>query len=621
MKIMRWKAIVPLLLLLVLILIGYLLYADTLVERSIESLGADLVGAKVDLDEVDLSLREGRVRLVGLAAANPSSPMRNLVEASEIIADVRVVPLLEKKFVIEQASFRGVRFGTERSESGALENPSPESGRLVREISGWADRVRIPPLNLAALNTVVDVGAVSIDSLTTVTRARGTVAFADSVRSSWQQNLSQLNPAPLIDTARALVERLNRANPLTLGLAGMTELANSSRTVMTSLTSTTDRLSDLDSNVRVTMDRLTGNVTGLVDARAADYAYARRLLRLPSLDAPDLSASLFGDMAVARLQPVLYWVNQAERYLPPGLNPRRYPGPKRPRRAGVTVTFPKRNALPKFLVESADADLAIGGAGAAAGAYAAELSGLTTEPAIYGRPLRAMVQRTGAAVGPTDVRVDLALDHTGSVISDSGSAFMNGIRLPQFALAGSRVQLDLGTGLSELSIARTGDSIVGTWLWRSNAVRWSRGAGSGEQGAEGGEQAAGSGEQGAEGVAQRLGAFAEDFLWQTIASLEDVEITVRFSGSPTGPSLRIGSNVGRVLATNLRRELGARIEQAEQQVRQQVNRLVDQYVTQAETRVAALESEVADVVGVRLSEVTDVRAELERAVRRVIPRP
>jgi predicted component of type VI protein secretion system len=157
-------------------------------------------------------------------------------------------------------------------------------------------------------------------------------------------------------------------------------------------------------------------------------------------------------------------------------------------------------------------------------------------------------------------------------------------------------------------------------MWRSNAVRWSRG-GSGEQGAGSGEAGGESGQQAAQGVAERLGAFAEDFLWQSIASLEDVEITVRFSGSPRGPSLRIGSNVGRVVATSLRRELGARIEQAERQVRQQVNRLVDQYVAEAESRVAALDSEVAAAVGVRLSEVIDVRAELERAVRRVIPRP
>ena len=120
-------------------------------------------------------------------------------------------------------------------------------------------------------------------------------------------------------------------------------------------------------------------------------------------------------------------------------------------------------------------------------------------------------------------------------------------------------------------------------------------------------------------MGQALGAFAEDFLWDTIASLENVEISVSFSGSATGPSLRIGSNVGQVVATSLRRELGERIQQAEQLVRARVDKLVDQYVGEAESKMTALDTEVAQVVGVRLTEVTDVRAELERAIRRILP--
>ena len=146
-------------------------------------------------------------------------------------------------------------------------------------------------------------------------------------------------------------------------------------------------------------------------------------------------------------------------------------------------------------------------------------------------------------------------------------------------------------------------------MWRSDEVSWDRGAGSGERGAEG------------QTAAHAIGAFAEDFLWNAVSSLDDVEISVGFSGSVTGPSLRIGSNVGQVVATSLRRELGERIQQAEQMVRARVDELVDQSVGEAEARLAALDSEVAQVVGVRLTELVDVRAELERAIRRIIPRP
>jgi uncharacterized protein (TIGR03545 family) len=191
MKLFRWKAIVPLTLILALIVLAWWLYSDRLIEQSIEDFGADLVGARVDVEEADLSLADGRLRIVGLAAANPNSPMRNLFEAREIVADIRPLPLLRKKLLIEQASIRGVRFGTQRTESGELENPSPESGQLARTISGWADRVRIPPLNLEGLNTIVDVAAVAAESLTTYRQARATVAFADSTRGDWEAKLQR----------------------------------------------------------------------------------------------------------------------------------------------------------------------------------------------------------------------------------------------------------------------------------------------------------------------------------------------------------------------------------------------------------------------------------------------
>jgi uncharacterized protein (TIGR03545 family) len=399
-----------------------------------------------------------------------------------------------------------------------------------------------------------------------------------------------------------LINRLNNVNPLTLGVTGVTQLASSSRDMISSLTSMTSGVTSLDSTVRGGMAQLVANVNGLADARQTDYDYARRLLRLPSLDSPDLSASLFGDMAVARLEPVLYWVNQAGRFLPPGLDPRRRPGPKRPRRSGVTVKFLDQDGDPSFLVETADADLEIGGEGAAAGMYAGLVTGLTSEPAILGQPLTAMIERTAAAVGPTDARLGIVMDRTGSVVRDSGSVAVAGVELPEFDIGGIDAHLDLGQGASDLSLSRIGDSIAGTWVWQSNSVTWTRGAVSVEQGAG-------------------VGALAQDFLWQTLSDIDNVEITVRFSGSTMGPSLRIGSNVGRVVAASLRRQLGDRIEQAQREAYAQVDRLVDSYVGEAQTKVGALQSEVADVVGVRLDDVTNVRAELERALRRVVPRP
>lgn len=605
MKIFRWRAIIPLALILIAVVVAWMLLIDRFVARTVEDIGAELIGARVDVASADVDLGAGRVRLFGIEAANPNSPMRNLVEASEISADIRVTPLLRTKVIVERAAVRGVRFGTERTTSGELENPSPQSGRLLRQISQWADAVRIPPLSLEGItNAVVNVDAISPDSLRTLAQARATVALADSSRQIWETQLRQLDPRPMIDSAEALVTRLENANPLRLGITGVTQLVNSTRTTLDGLTGITNRLSSLDSSVRGGVGQLAAMVQAFDDARRADFAYARSLLRIPSLSTPDLSASIFGETAVRRIAPVLYWMNQAANYLPPGLDPRRRPGPKRARLRGTTFTFPERNRLPSFLVELAELDLEIGGTGVAAGAYAAQLSGATTEPAVYGRPLTFAVSRTAAAVGPRDIRVSALLDHTGEQMLDSVAASLNGIPLPSFSLGPLGVQLGLGQGLSEFSLVRRGDEIAGRLYWRSTNVEWTKLT-----------QADTSNRAG--GAVEQVADWAQDLLWRTVSSLQDVEVEIQFSGSPLGPSLRIGSNIGREIAQSLRRELGREIERAEQLARDRVNELVDRSVQEATTQLAALQSGVEQQVGVQLGEVTALRERLEAELKKL----
>jgi uncharacterized protein (TIGR03545 family) len=606
MRILRWKAIGPFCLLLCVLVLGWWLFLDRMVARSVEIVGADLVGARVDVESADVNLAAGRVAILGLQAANPDSPMRNLVEAEELVADVRVGALLRKKMVIEQISARGVRFGTERAESGELENPSPESGLLMRRISGWADQVRIPELSLESLGDAVNVDAISVDSLRTPALARATVASADSSRNVWEQSLGRLDPQPTIDSAASLVQRLNGANPLSLGLAGARDLAGSARNTLNSVRGLENNLSALDGTVRSGVSLLQSQVQQLAATREADIRYATSLLQLPSLDSPDLSPNLFGGLAVARMERVLYWLGQAERFLPPGLNPRRIAGSDRARMAGTTVKFPDEYGDPDFLIESADADLEIGGTGGAAGQYAARLTGFTNQPAVYGEPLTFFVERTGGAVGPSDVSVSAFMDHVGEDVRDSLAARIQGVSLPGIDLHSLGASLNLSDGSTELALHRAGDSLVGSWKWSSSSVEWARLSA---------EEAVGS----EEGETPQVGQMAQDFLWRAVSGLQDVEIEVRFSGSVRGPSLAIGSNVGRAVASSLRRELGREIDRAEQQVRTEVDRLVNDQVSAANDRVDALQTDLESRIGVQLSELTTVREELERAIRRLVP--
>lgn len=403
-----------------------------------------------------------------------------------------------------------------------------------------------------------------------------------------------------MDSARALVERLRNAEPVRLGPAGVGGLVRSARSVVRDIESLRKGLQRLDGAVDSGMADLRGLTARVQDARAADYAYARGLLKLPSLQAPDVSPALFGEAVVGWVQPVLYGLKVLERYLPPGLDPRRRPGPDRVRQAGVTVEFPGRRAYPAFLLEHADLDVELAGRGAAAGRYTARLTGLASAPALYGRPTEVRLRRAGER-GPREIRADAVLDHRSRPIVDSLVVRLVDVTLPPLRLPPLGARLLLNRGDVDLELVRRGDSLSGRWLWTASGVTWERLT---------------------DGPMDRRNV-VEDLLWRTVSRLTEVRIEMRLAGAVNAPAIGVSSNVGDAVARSLRATVGEEVRAAERRVRAEVDRLVDHEVAELRQGVASLEAGVRADVAARLTEAhrleEELNAELERFLGRLPP--
>lgn len=593
MKLFRWKAVVPLIVFLLLAGVAWYLLVDLVVERSVEKIGARIVGAKVDVERAEVRLWDGVVTLRGLQVTNPDRPMTNLVEADEIVLNLRVAPLLEKKLIIDTVAFRGVRFGTDRTTSGAIERSSAVSGAIRRDVMAWRDRLRLPTLSFDGLGEIVDVAAIDAESLRTLREADAVRRLADSARARWVSQLRAIDPRAAVDSARALVDRLARASIRSLGLVGARNAVGSARGLVRALERTDEKLSALQAEVRGGLAAARQVVARMEAARTEDYAYARGLLRLPSIDAPALAPALFGELALERVVPFLTWLRLAERYLPPGIESRLRQGPERTRMSGTTVAFPRRERLPGFLLEFAEADVTIGDSGAGAGNYVLRITDLASAPALIGRPTTFMFGRADGSVGARTIRVGGTFDHVGRPIRDSLAVLVDGVRLPTVDLTAIGARLLLGEGTTELTLVRQGDSLDARWSWRAARAQWER-----------------LGES-----QSRTSGRVADVLWRLVSGLQDVTIEAHLSGPIAAPRLGVGSNVARVLATGLRARLGQEIRRAERQVRARVDALVEDRVGMARGAVASLEREVADRLAAQRQEIGRVRSDLERRIR------
>jgi len=604
MKLFRWKAIVPMLVAAVLIGLAWTLLIDHAIRRGIELAGTDLVGARVELASARLRLRHMDLVLRGLQVTDPNAPMTNLVEVTEMVANLDARAVLAKKAVIETLAVRGVRFGTPRRTSGAVAKPSPQAATVTRRVTDWAASIPIPTLDLGGLvGTVVRVGAVNADSLRTLRLARSLHASGDSARGAWEARLRSLDPAPALDSARALLEQLRGMDVRRTSPVQVASALNRGRQMTGRVASARDSVARLKLDVDSGLVGLRRGAQALGEARSADYAYARGLLNLPTFAAPDISMAMFGRVLTDRLKPVLYWVNLAEQYIPPGLDPRRQRGPKRARMAGTTFHFPELDAWPTFLLEHGDADLVIGGRTAAAGAYRAQVSGVTTEPSVYGRPLTFLAGRR-STVGPSDLAVGGSIDRMGAEPRDSLSALVGGITLPAIPIPQARANLDLGPSTIELGLHRAGTAIDGVYRITSQAVRWHR-----------------EGDTTTATVQPRIGTkeWAEGLLWRSISSVPSVTLEGRISGSLTSPRLTVSSNVGDAVSANLRSVMGAEMDRAEREARAQVDRLVNEQVGRAQTALASLQTQVAERLGLQQQQLEQVRTEIEQQLRRLAP--
>ncbi len=615
MKIFRWKGIIPLVLVILLVAGFWYLYLDTFVERSVESVGAEIVGAKVDLEFADVQLSRGIVVLKGLQVTDPGSPMKNLIEATEIVAAISPGPLLQKKLIIDSLIVHGVRFGTDRKESGALPNPSPTSGLVAKRVSEWASQVRIPAFSLEGIGSqVVNIPAISIDSLRTVMQARAIVSTADSLRRTWEGQVTALDPRPKIDTAQKLVERLKTADVRALGVEGTRALLTSTRSTIDQLTGTISQVKALEQNVNAGVASVKASVAALNDARLADYAYARSLVKLPSLDAPDISPALFGQMGLERLKPLLYWLELAEQYMPAGLDPRRRVGPQRARASGTTVDYPRAESYPRFLLRFADLDLLLGGTNLAAGAYKAQVAGLTTEPSLTGRPMQIVAQRTGGAVGPTNVRVFAQLAHATRPLRDSALATVGGLTLPTVDIPALGARLGLGQGTTEILLSRVGDQVVGRWYVGTSSAKWERVR------APALSAAKGAGGEVRGDAKSQIQAAAEDLLWRTISGVTNVEIEAQMTGTMAKPNFSVRSNIGNVVANSLKKAVGEEVARAERFVRAKVDSLVGEGRREVDERVALLQNQVQAKIAEQRVQLEQAKTDLENRVKELTPK-
>jgi len=593
-QIFRWKAIGPLLFFLLILVFLAWVFAEPIAKDTTEEASTELLGTQVDVGKLDLFPKDAAVDLRALQVADPFVLTRNLVEADEIRLKLNPAALAEKKIVIENLSLHGMRFGTTRKKPARPVKGSGFAPKVYQAVEQWTKQFNVPLLSLTPIDTIRQL-ALNPTQLTTIREAQALLARTDSIRQALEQGFQQLDIRLTLDSARALAERLGKTDPKQLGLDGTRQAIESVQQTLKQLEAAKKRLEALERNTQTAVRFLGQGAQQLDQARLKDFAFAKSLLKLPTFSAPEIGSAFFGQVSIDRFKQALYWAELAQQYMPPGLLPRPAPGPQRLRAAGSTLEFPREKDFPRFLLEQGQIDFSIGGTSPVQGAYAATVRGLTSTPALYGRPAVISARRRAAGSGLASIDVDAVINHVTARTHDSADARLKGIELPSFNLPGVPFRVEPGLGSSNLtfSMKNAGAELFGRWAIRSDQVKW------------------------AVDTASRQLNDLERLVFRVVSGLGKLEVAAEVTGSVASPKLSVSSNLDKAIASRIQAVMGEELARAERMVRAKVDSLVADKAEPVKRQIAQVQAEATKRVEVEKQRLDQVERQLQAELKRL----
>lgn len=403
------------------------------IKASIEFVGTKVAGAKVTVDDVDVTLSPLGVRLNRLQVADARSPMQNLVEFDEAVADLELAPLLVGKAISNEVAVTNLQFHTERSESGEIEV----------EIEETPEETGKPGLKEQALEKLPSADEILAKETLKTPQA------ADDLKAAWAARSQEIDAAiDGVPGQDALDKYETEISAITSGrLESLEDFKNrKSRLDALKKQFKEDRaaIELARDTVQDSRKELADKLSTLKKAPGEDLAYLKDKYQLSGAGVTNLTGLLFGDDAAGWAQEALYWYNRVLPYLESdGEEVEEEVDESAPRLAGRFVHFSTSDPWPDFMIRRARLTGPFDG-----GQLVIEGRDITHQQQVTGRPT--VLTATGDGLQQIgDLDAKLTLDHVRSkgqdvltvAISDWKMAPLE-LGVTGAELASSRVKLD-----------------------------------------------------------------------------------------------------------------------------------------------------------------------------------
>tara|TARA_B110000037_G_scaffold89230_1_gene105644 strand:- start:2168 stop:3811 length:1644 start_codon:yes stop_codon:yes gene_type:complete len=493
----------------------WVLSIDWLVKSAIIAYGTELNGAQVELESAELSLWPAGLELINLQVTDAYNPMFNRFEAGSISATLDSALLLRRQVIVEQLDIIGVRMNSPRIRSGATKD-TPIVTNTGFDFGGLIPDVSLPDMSLLLADAQQQVNA----------EIAGIEQEIVDIEQRWRNNIEQLPSKDKLAEYRARWDKLSNASFMEKML-GAKKLKNDVSGDLKLIESFNQQLKD---------DRRL--ISGQIDrAKGLPRAQADRTMQSVGLSNENVAfvRAITGDQ-------IDQWVTRAKTFSESLSSNTVEQAPSRG--TGRWVTFAEDDPLPQVLIrrgqfngvlQLAASNMRVDG----------KLSDIAYPLEGYSQPAALVI--TARDDENASLLFEVTIDHRQADFSDDFNLEVMNLPISELVLSsGAERALLLEAGnLNFIASGRASpDTVLANVVAKLSDPRLTTDA--------------------------DLATKSEQFLADTLNTLDSVDLQVNVSGALQNPDVNIASNLDKILAAGLKSQISAQTTKFKRQFTDQL---------------------------------------------------
>lgn len=552
----RYEAIIPVLVLSLLTGLYFTFYFDHHMKKVMEYVGTQVNGAEVNIDSVRTSFITGSFDLDRLQVTDPEKPSFNSLEVGSMHFQYLWDALLRMKFVVEDASITNIQLMSPRSSPGKVLPPKPARPGKIEELQNEVIAQVKNKYKANVLGDLVEILQGGGDYEAQLQKIRGELKSEKRVdamisdvnikKEFWDNRIKELSDTSKIkEVERTLNQVKSESNFLKQaeGVKKLTDLLNDIEKQYKEIENATDKLQS-------EMKAISNYPKELQELVEEDVASLKNRFSVPQIDFKDMAMHLFAGQFAEYIAKARKYKAVAEEYIPEKKKEDQDAVVPRKRAEGKYYEFPITAGYPLFWLKRA-AISSKGTKDSYSGNVEGELTNVTTSPKQVGKPIVLDMRGDFPASDIMGVKAVLTADFTRDIGTQSALIQVNSFSVPEKIFVNDdnlKFGFKNAVGSSTISASMVQNKIKMNWnsaLTKPNFL------------------------------VETKNDLAREMLTNIVNNIPVIKIDGDAAGTFTDLKLNLRSNLGTELAQGLTREIGAKVNAAQNKINKLVEEKID----------------------------------------------